>query len=263
MKKLLAHSPVLLATLWLGACSAQTSVPATPPAAAPAATAGANNAGPAQVLKTLRERFPNIPIENVQPSQWPWLYEVITDSEMFYADVTGDYVFYGKVLDTRSRTDLTTKRWNELSQVSFDALPLDTAIKHVRGDGSRKVAVFSDPHCPYCVRLEKALAEMTNITVYTFLYPIESLHPGATATARNIWCSPDRAATWTAWMINKKTPPSVSCDASVVDSTVKLGEKLKVSGTPTLFFADGHRVPGFIGKDELEAEFKSVNSASP
>ncbi len=219
---------------------------------------GAGSALTEKIRKTLQERLPNIAIEKVQPSQWPWLYEVITENEMFYVDGTGDYLFYGKVMDTRTRADLTTRRWNQLSQVDFSSLPLNLAIKHVKGDGSRKVAVFSDPHCPYCVRFEKSLQEMTNITVYTFLYPLESIHPGATQVAKHIWCAPDRAATWTAWMLNKKQPAALNCKADQVDTMVKLGEKLKVTGTPTLFFEDGHRIPGALDKDGLEAEFKSL-----
>ena len=222
-------------------------------------TTPANSDDMNRILKTLQSRLPpKMVIEKVQPSQWPWLYEVITDSEMFYVDSTGDYLFYGRVMDTKTRTDLTAKRWNELSRVEFSDLPLSLAIKHVKGDGSRKIAVFSDPHCPFCVRFENTLQEVTNITVYTFLYPLESLHPGATDTAKNIWCAPDRAATWTAWMVNKKKPAAISCKADEVTTMVKLGEKLKVNGTPTIFFADGHRISAALDKDQLEAELKAV-----
>lgn len=213
----------------------------------------------ARILKLLKERLPpQISLEKVQPSQWPWLYEVITENEMFYVDSSGEYLFYGKVMETKTRTDLTAKRWNELSKIEFNDLPLNLALKHVKGDGSRKIAVFSDPDCPYCVRLEKTLQEMTNITVYTFLYPIESLHPGATEKAKNIWCAPDRAATWSAWMLNKKQPAALNCKDDQVATTVKLGEKLKINGTPTIFFANGQRIPGALDKQQLEAELTII-----
>ncbi|MGD9843174.1 MAG: DsbC family protein [Steroidobacteraceae bacterium] len=229
------------------------------PAATAQSTAPVTNDESARILKTLQARLPaKVMIEKVQPSQWPWLYEVITADEMFYVDSSGDYLFYGQVMDTKTRTDLTAKRWNELSKVEFNELPLNLAIKHVKGDGSRKIAVFSDPHCPYCVRLEQTLQDMTNITVYTFLYPLESIHPGATNTAKNIWCSPDRASTWTAWMVNKQQPAAIECKTDQVATTVRLGEKLKINGTPTIFFTDGHRIPGAIDKQRLEAEFSAI-----
>ena len=214
----------------------------------------------ARIQKTLQARIPRITIEKVQPSQWPWLYEVITDGELFYTDATGDYLFYGKVMDTRTREDLTAKRWNELLKVDFASLPFNLAMKQVKGDGSRKVAVFADPDCPFCVRFEKTLEDVTNITVYTFLYPLESLHPDAMSKAKRIWCATDRQSTWRAWMINRKELPAAdSCNTDALTTLVKLGEKLKVNGTPTLIFEDGHRVPGAIDKQQLEEEFAGVN----
>ena len=233
------------------------------------AQAQSDKADPAmldRIQKTLQSRFPKVQIEKVQPSQWPWLYEVITGDELFYSDSTGDYIFYGKVLDTRTKRDLTEARWNELTKADFNSLPLSLAMKLVKGDGSRKVAVFADPHCPYCMQFEKTLQNVTNVTVYTFLFPLENIHPGATEHAKQIWCSGNRQNTWTAWMNNKVEPPkNMSCDTSALGTLATLGEKLKVTGTPTLIFEDGHRVPGAIDKDRLEDEFKmamSVKTAS-
>lgn len=212
----------------------------------------------ATIRKTLQARLPNISIEKIQPSTWPGLYEVITDGELVYSDATGDFLFVGSVMDTKTRENLTEKRWSQLLAVDFKSLPLDSAIKMVKGDGSRKLVVFSDPHCPYCVRLEKTLQEVDNVTVYTLLYPIESLHPGATTKAKQLWCAKDRTAAWGEWMLNKKDPPANACKNDPVEQLVVLGNKLKVTGTPTLIFADGHRVSGAIGKEQLEKEFAAA-----
>jgi thiol:disulfide interchange protein DsbC len=212
------------------------------------------------VQNTLQSRFPKVKIAKVQPSQWPWLYEVLTDDEMFYVDTTGNYLFYGKVIDTRTKKDLTEARWTDLTRIDFNALPFNLALKLVKGDGSRKLAVFADPHCPYCVRFEKTLEDVTNVTVYTFLYPLETIHPGATERAKKIWCSADRQATWSAWMTNKVEPTANgSCDTSALNTLQALGNKLKITGTPTLVFEDGHEVPGAIDKARLEDEFKSAS----
>jgi thiol:disulfide interchange protein DsbC len=226
-----------------------------------AASSGAQDAKTdvMRIQKTLQTRLPKITIEKVQPSQWPWLYEVVTDGELFYTDATGDYLFYGKVMDTKTREDLTTKRWNDLLKVDFNTLPLSLAMKQVKGNGGRKLAIFADPDCPFCVRFEKTLEDVTNITVYTFLFPLESIHPGSTTRAKRIWCAPDRQSTWSAWMLTKKELPQASeCNTDALTTLTKLGEKLKVTGTPTLIFEDGHRVPGSIDKEQLEEEFSSV-----
>jgi len=211
-----------------------------------------------RLQKTLQARLPKIKIEKVQPSPWPYLYEVISDDEMFYVDTTGDYLFYGKVMDTRTKEDLTAKRWNELQQVDFASLPFELALKQVKGKGSRKLAVFADPHCPYCVAFEKTLLEVDNVTVFTFLYPLESIHPGATERAKQIWCAKNRSAAWSDWMRSKKETPATSCNTEQLTTLKNLGDKLKVTGTPTLIFEDGHRIPGAIPKDQLEQEFKTA-----
>ena len=216
-----------------------------------------------RIQKTLQTRLPEIGvIEKVQPSQWPYFYEVITASEMFYVDANADFLFYGKVLDTKTHDNVTDRRWNSLLQVDFSTLPFDLALKQVKGDGSRKLVVFADAHCPYCVRFEKTLQEVDNVTVYTFLYPLESIHPGSTEKTRQIWCSTDRLTAWHEWMLNKKDLPATNCNSESLAILKKLGDKLKVTGTPTLIFEDGHRVPGAIGKDDLEKQFKAVTKKS-
>ncbi len=215
-----------------------------------------------QLQKTLEARLPKIHIDKIAPSQWPFFYEVVTDGEIFYVDKTGDYLFYGKVMDTKTREDLTEKRWNALNQVDFKTLPFDLALKEVKGDGSRKIAVFADPHCPFCTRFEKTLRDVDNVTVYTFLFPLEGLHPGSTERAKQVWCAKDRVAAWHDWMLNQKDTPATACNTSQMETLRQLGEKLKVTGTPTLIFENGSRIPGAIGKDDLEKEFKSLEKKS-
>jgi len=135
-------------------------------------------------------------------------------------------------------------------------------LKEIKGDGSRKLAVFADPHCPFCTRFIKTLGEMDNITVYTFLFPLEGLHPGATERAKLIWCAKDKVTAWHEWMLNQKDTPTTACNTEQMDIVKQVGDKLKINGTPTLIFEDGNRVPGAIGKDDLERTFKSLDKTS-
>jgi thiol:disulfide interchange protein DsbC len=130
--------------------------------------------------------------------------------------------------------------------------PLTNAIKTVKGKGERKLVLFSDVDCPYCRKFEAELAKLDNLTVYTFLYPIESLHPKAVQTSKQIWCAPDRNKAWDEY-INKGSVPANDgkCD-NYVDETIALGNKLNVSGTPTIFFANGVRVPGMVPAAQLD-----------
>jgi len=256
VKKLFPCIGTMLMLLIAASAPAQKASPEKPKAVTGDAATIAN------VQQTLQARFPKIHIDKIQASQWPYLYEVITDGELFYVDTTGNYLFYGKVMDTRTKEDLTEKRWNALNQVDFKSLPLELALKEIKGDGSRKLAVFADPHCPFCTRFIKTLGEMDNITVYTFLFPLEGLHPGATERAKLIWCAKDKVTAWHEWMLNQKDTPTTACNTEQMDIVKQVGDKLKINGTPTLIFEDGNRVPGAIGKDDLERTFKSLDKTS-
>ena len=222
----------------------------------PVMAADKSKAGPSmdEIKARLQKSFESVKFEKVSPSAiWPGLYEVVTETELAYTNADGSLLFAGRILDTGTKTDLTGKRWNELNRIDIKTLPLENAIKTVRGDGSRTLVLFSDPDCPFCQELEKELQGITNVTIYTYLYPLESLHPQSRDKANNIWCSADRAKVWSDWMLNKVLAYS-SCEQNVVASNIELGMKHKILSTPTLFFADGHRVDGVISSEQLEAE---------
>jgi thiol:disulfide interchange protein DsbC len=208
--------------------------------------------GGSALQAVLQARIPQIQIDSVRAAPFMGLYEVVTPNEILYSDAKGDLLFVGKVVDTQNREDLTAKRWQETQRIDFNSLPLEKAIKFVKGNGSRKIAVFEDPHCPFCERFEQVLDGTKDVTVYLFLFPIKELHPSAEAVARNIWCSDDRAAAWTNWMLKRVTPAAATCATDPVAEVVVLGEKLKVTGTPTTFFLDGSRIPGALNAEQLE-----------
>lgn len=196
----------------------------------------------------------------MQPSQFPGLYEVFTGDTVSYADATGDRVFVGSLIDTLDKRNLTTERVDQLNSIDFESLPLDRAIKIVKGNGSRKVALFSDPECPYCQQLEKELVSVTDVTIYTFLFPIASLHPDAPARARALWCSADPRTAWKEWMVDRKPPEWKTCAGDPVEELKTLGEKLRINSTPTIFAASGRR---FAGSMEAAAFEKFVDGKTP
>lgn len=226
--------------------------------AALAAADAVDSAVDAKIRATFHTRYPKVTISQVAVAPMPGLYELITDAGIAYTDQNGDYLFLGKILDTKTQEDLTEARWNVLNAIEFDKLPFDLSIKFVKGDGKRRVAVFEDPHCPYCRQIETELQKMNNTTVYVFMYPIESLHPGASDTARAIWCSKDRAAAWIGTMLHNEQPEKGSCNSDGIKTLLALGDKLNVNATPTLFFADGHRHAGAMPGEQLDKELNTA-----
>jgi thiol:disulfide interchange protein DsbC len=214
--------------------------------------------------QTLQGRFPDIKILDVRPSPVPGLFEVLTEDTLAYSTPNGDYLFVGSLMDTRSRQNLTKESMDARNAVDFGTLPVAQAIKVVKGNGQRQLAVFADPDCPYCKKLEEELASVTNVTVYTYLYPLDDLHPGAREKSHAIWCAKDRSQAWTQWMTEQKSvPPLASCKEDPVDELRSLGAKLRINSTPTLFLASGKRVSGLVPAAELEKMLNQPAKSAP
>ncbi|CAN7582984.1 DsbC family protein [Acidovorax sp. Leaf78] len=219
----------------------------------------AASAQEADIRKALAERIPQMDkVDEVRPTPMKGLYEVRIGTDLFYTDAKGDYVIQGELIDTKARRNLTEDRSAKLSAVDFSALPLKDAFTIVRGDGKRKVAVFEDPNCGYCKRFERDLQNVDNVTVYLFLYPI--LSPDSAEKSRNIWCAKDKVAAWQDQMVRDKPAPAASCDTSALQRNLAFGRKHKITGTPTLIFANGTRVPGAIGAQEVEKRLAEASS---
>lgn len=213
---------------------------------------GAALAQESTIRKNLAERIPQLPkIDEVSKTPLPGIYEIrINGADIYYTDAEANYLIQGNLFDTREKRNITEERVEKLSAVAFDGLPLKDAFTMVRGNGKRKLAVFVDPNCGFCKRFERDLVKIDNVTVHMFLYPI--LGADSTEKAKNIWCAKDKGKSWNDWMLNAMPPASASCDTSALTRNVAFGQKYRISGTPTLFFANGKRVPGAIGADEVE-----------
>ncbi len=177
------------------------------------------------------------------------LYEIQIGGDLLYTDEKVSYLMNGDVLDVKAKKNLTEERKQKLSQVKFSDLPLDLAVKQVKGNGKRVLVTFEDPNCSYCRKLAKELQSVNDVTIYTFLYPI--LSPDSAEKSKNIWCASDRVKAWNDLMIDGKQPASASC-THPTEKVVALGRKLNIRGTPAMIFADGSRVPGYMPAATLE-----------
>lgn len=211
------------------------------------AFAAAAHADEASVKRGVETRLGGIKADSVTKTPYAGLYEVVVGESILYTDEKVNFIFRGEIIDARSQQNYTEERQRKLSTISFGDLPLDIAIKQVRGSGKRVVAIFADPFCPYCKNLDRALMREDDITIYTFLYPI--LRPESPDKSRAIWCAPDRAKAYYEFMLNGREPATPSCSAPV-EKWLALGQKLGVRATPTSFTANGQRIMG-ARPDEL------------
>jgi len=214
---------------------------------------------PEAIKKLIEPRLGNnVKVDSITATPYSGLYEVRIGGDILYTDKTATYLINGHIFNLSTGTDLTRERMDEVNKIKFSDLPLDKAIKTVKGDGSRVIAVFEDPNCGYCKRLRQTTLKQTNnITIYTFMYNI--LADDSFVKSKNIWCSPDPSKAWDDWMVNGKAAPAApaSC-ATPNDDVLALGHKLAIAGTPAIFFADGSRIPGAIDAKALEEKLAKV-----
>ena len=227
-----------------------------------AAPADASSPELAAVKTLIETKFPGAEVTNVSRSPYFGLYEAQFDDRMIYTDAKVTYVLVGAIFNADTKQNLTDARLRALNRVAWDQLPLDLAIKKVKGNGARKLAIFSDADCPYCKRLESEMKSLDNVTIYTFLLPIAQLHPDAARKSALIWCAPDRTKAWDDWFASGKLPNNKGDCATPIAKTAQLGQKYRFSATPTLVFADGTVVPGALPLDQLESELKQAEAAA-
>ncbi len=214
----------------------------------------------ASLKKAVEAAYPKFKVESVSKTPYPGLYEVFMAGQIIYTDEKMSFLIAeGRLVDPKSRKDLTAERMDELTKIDFAKLPLDQAIKVVKGNGSRKLVVFSDVDCPYCKRLEQnELSNITDVTVYTFLYPIAQLHPDAAAKSKAIWCASNRVKAWDDWIMRNQLPKNaVNCDVPL-EKVGDLAKSLDITSTPTLIFADGKRMLGAQPYKEIERALQAA-----
>jgi thiol:disulfide interchange protein DsbC len=221
-------------------------------------------ANEAQIRKALESKLGDARIERVQPGAMPGLWEIHVRTargmRVLYTDASANYVIDGRLIDVRTDRDLTDERQRELNAIRFEDLPLDQAVKVQRGNGRRILVMFSDPYCPYCVKFEKTLQQLNDITVYVFMYPV--IRPQNAEHSKAVWCSPDRAKAWLELALHHKRPAaSASCD-NPVEKNIELGHSLGVEGTPTLILANGERVSAGLALPDLAAALDKASKGA-
>lgn len=206
------------------------------------------------IKSALQARYPATTFTEVKPSPIHGLYEVIMGRNIAYTDSVGKYMMFGHLYDMKAQKDLTADELNSINKIDVAKLPIENAIKSVHGRGKRVMYVFSDPECPFCKRLEPELAKIDNVTIYTFPFPIESLHPGTTEVSKRIWCSKHQSDAWTQMLTTGTLPQDAKTSdcKNPIEANGRLGDSLGIRGTPTLIFSNGSIVPGAAPAAEIE-----------
>ena len=198
----------------------------------------------------------NAKVRSVTAAPVSGLYEVLVGNEIFYTDSSGKYLIQGEIIELASGKNLTEQRQADLNRIKWSDLNQTNAFKTVRGNGQRQLAIFSDPNCGYCKRLEKSLQQLDNVTIYTYLIPI--LSPDSAQKSKQIWCSADPYKSYMDWMVNGIAPTGKADCSNPLDKNLAFAKAYGITGTPTLFFTDGSRFPGAVQVSDIEKKFNSL-----
>ncbi|HKA38897.1 MAG TPA: DsbC family protein [Burkholderiales bacterium] len=212
------------------------------------------------VRKGVQARFPDMAIESVQKTPFSGLYEVVVGGRILYTDEKVSYIFIGNLIDARgaAERDLTRERNAQLAVQTLRKAS-DQAIKRVRGNGKRVIYTFEDPNCGYCKQLQKELAKISDVTIYTFLWPI--LSQDSVDKSRAIWCAKDRAKAWDDVMLRGAAAQGDGNCVVPFEKNHELTQRFGIRGTPAIFLADGRMLGGYVPAAELEKEMSSAASA--
>lgn len=206
------------------------------------------------IRRVVTTKVPDAKIVSVQKLPYSGLYEVaIQRAEggfaILYADGAAQVLFVGRLIDTTTDRDLTEERVAGLSRIDWSALPFKWAITMKRGDGRRGIAIFSDPNCPFCKKLEADLATLDDITIHIFPYPV--IKPESVRQTKAVWCSRDRVKAWNDLMHHRIEPAAKPDCETPIERLVELGRKLGATSTPTWFLPNGEKRAGAMKLEDL------------
>lgn len=222
--------------------------------------AGSACASEAAIRQSFQARFPSATVESVARTPFAGIYEVVFNGQIAYTDEKLNFVFFGNLVDMRGGAErhLTRERSAQLSAQALKK-STDNAVKRVRGNGKRVLYTFEDPNCGFCRELQKELMKLTDVTIYTFLWPI--LSADSVDKSRAVWCSKDRAKAWDDFMSRGVTPQgSTACDVPF-EKNHALAQRFGIRGTPAVYLSDGRQVgAGYVPAKELELALNSAAS---
>lgn len=214
------------------------------------------NANVETVKEKIKTNHPNIVIENIQPTEMKGIYSATLDNQIVYINEDAEHFLFGSMIRIQDKKNLTQDLFVAQNSVDFKQLPLKDAIKTVKGNGKRQLAIFSDPNCPYCKTLESNLEQLNDVTIYTFMYPIKaaSIEP-----TKKVWCSSNKAFAWKNLMQKSEVPSASASCANPIERNLQLGRRLGLQGTPVIIFSNGFKVPGAYPAQEIEKIWKDLN----
>lgn len=205
--------------------------------------------------QNLAKNYPNLAVKNIAHTEMRGIYSAEIDGQVVYLNDDAEHLIAGNMLRLKDQKSLTQELIVKNNTVSWDSLPLKNAIKSVRGNGKRQLAIFSDPNCPYCQQLEVEMKKLNDVTIYTFILPLKTQ---SVAVSKQVYCEADPAFAWQQLIGQGIAPKSKKSCKNPINANIELAKKLGVSGTPAIIFSNGYRVLGAYPATEIETIWREL-----
>lgn len=189
-----------------------------------------------------------------------WEVDVARNGKTYpiYLDYSLKYLFNGQFIRLGDMANLTGERYADLNRVDVASIPLKDAIRVGSPSAKKKVIVLTDPTCPYCVKLHgeirKAAAKDADVAFFVMPYPRNRNDQATYRKCLAVVCSKSEKLLDDAYA-GKEVPPA-ACKTDAVDETMRLADRLKIQGTPTMILPDGRMVSGYMETEALLALLK-------
>ena len=122
--------------------------------------------------------------------------------------------------------------------------PLKDALQIKRGNGAKKLIMFTDVDCPYCRKAYDWLKSQTDYTLYIFFFPLD-IHPNSPGKTVQILCSKDKETAIENAQSDKEIN-SQKCEAGekMLATHKAVAGEVRVDGTPLFLTDSGKKITG-------------------
>lgn len=220
--------------------------------------AQAADTAPEAVRKMLSAMIPEQAPDDLRAAPIAGFYEATYGADTFYISADGRYMLQGDLLDLEARVNLTEQKRAEQRQALIRTVKEEDAIVFSpAGKPKHTVYVFTDIDCGYCRQMHKEIKRYNElgIEIRYLAFPRTGIDTPSYHKAVSVWCAEDRKQAITEAKAGRQ-PPERTCD-NPVQAEYSLGNRIGVTGTPTLVFSDGSVLPGYLNPAQLSQYLQS------
>ncbi len=211
-----------------------------------------------EIINSLKSFLPNISSENINKTPIDGLYEVMINSRIMYVSSDGKYFIQGDIYDLNNKINITKNRKTKTNLKILQTIKDEYKIIFKAKNEKYAVDIFTDIDCPYCRKLHMGMQEMNDlgITVKYLAFPRAGVGSDSYDKTVSVWCAKDKKAAMTASKSGLKVEYNIC--KNPVEQHMSLVHKLGVTGTPSMFLANGVNIPGYLPPKNLLAEIKKA-----